>query len=305
MYFSTISDYSKTKLNFSGHETFPFRYTWLPKCIRNLPNYPDLFLRDDAIVILGVGKNMVRSMRYWCESLGLIEIPERGSFTATQLGNSLFGEDGWDPYLEDPATLWLLHWKLASNLEKGSTWYLAFTRWGAPSFTRVQLKNWIFTLATENPSTRVTQNSLKRDIDVFLRTYIQSRKKIKFLEDSYDCPLVELGLINEIEPDVYEFTKNKRDSLPDEILLFALNEYWEKNSFAQNSISFENLQYSPGSPGRIFGLTENSLYDRIERIPSWAGIFLDTTAGMRNIFRISSNRLDSLEILSNYYTGNL
>lgn len=305
MSFSTISDYSETRLNFSGHETFPFRYTWLPKCIRNLTKYPDLFLRDDAIVILGVGKNMVQSMRYWCESLGLIEIPERGIFTATQLGNSLFGEDGWDPYLEHPATLWLLHWKLASNLEKGSTWYLAFTRWGAPSFTKEQLRNWIFTLATENSSTRVTKNSLKRDIDVFLRTYVQSGKKTKFLEDSYDCPLVELGLISEIDQDVYEFTKNNRNSLPDEILLYALNEFWEINSQKQRSVSFENLQYGPGSPGRVFGLTENSLYDRIERMPSWAGIFLDTTAGMRNVFKTSSSELDSMKILSNYYAGGL
>ena len=32
---------------FSGHESFPFRYTWLPKAIRGLQENPSLFSNDD------------------------------------------------------------------------------------------------------------------------------------------------------------------------------------------------------------------------------------------------------------------
>ncbi len=213
----------------------------------------------------------------------------------------LFGIDGWDTYSEHPATLWLMHWKLASTLEKGTTWFLAFSRWGAPNFTKDQLSNWIVGLIEGVPSGRATPNSLKRDIDVFVRTYVQSRKKPKFLEDSFDCPLVELGLINEIEPDMYEFTRGPRISLPDEILIYALNEFWQNNNPNQNSISFEMMQYSPGSPGRVFGLTENAMYERLERLPNWTGLNLDTTAGMRSIFRSSNEIPNSIEILSRYY----
>jgi len=301
MTFNSFFDISNEKLSFSGHETFPFRYTWLPKGVQNVIRYPELFSRDDAIVILGVGKNMVQSIRYWCESLDLVSSPSRGEYKATELGEKIFSDDGWDPFLEHPATLWLMHWKLASKLEKGTTWFLAFTRWGAPNFTKEQLGNWIIGLIEGNASARATRNSLKRDIDVFVRTYVQSRKKSKFLEDSFDCPLVELGLISEIETDIFEFTKGIRESLADEVFLYALNEYWQINSPEQNSIGFETIQHGPGSLGRVFGLTENAMYERLSRLPSWAGIHLDTTAGMRNIFRKSNEPLDSIEILTQYY----
>jgi hypothetical protein len=299
--YATYFDTTDTRLSFSGHETFPFRYTWLPKGVQNIDKYPDLFLRDDAIIILGVGKNMVHSIRYWCESLDLIESPERGQFLATELGNKLFGTSGWEPFMEHPATLWLLHWKLASKLEKGSTWFLAFTRWGAPTFTKDQLRKWIEGLIEGVPTARATPNSLKRDIDVFVRTYVQSRKKSKFVEDSFDCPLVELGLINEIDPDVYEFSKGSKTSLPDDIFIYALHEFWQNSTPNQNSISFEMVQHGPGSPGRVFGLTENAMYERLERLPNWTGMNLDTTAGMRNIFRSSNELLNSIDILAHYY----
>ncbi len=76
------------KYGFTGHETFPFRYTWLAKGVRGVAGTPGLFSREDALVALGVGKNMVKSIRHWCEALGLIERkPSRAAgMCATDLG---------------------------------------------------------------------------------------------------------------------------------------------------------------------------------------------------------------------------
>jgi hypothetical protein len=104
------------KYGFSGHETFPFRYTWLPKGVVHLLEYPDLFTKEEALVDLGVGKNMVKSIRHWCIASGVIErVDHKGHVRVTDLGLSLFGEEGWDSFLEDPGTLWLLHWRLVSR----------------------------------------------------------------------------------------------------------------------------------------------------------------------------------------------
>lgn len=297
----TTFDLSDKKINFSGHGTFPFRFTWLSKGVQNVIRYPDLFLRDDAIVILGVGKNMVGSIRYWCETLELIESPARGHFLPTQLGYSLLSDSGWDPLLEHPATLWLLQWQLTSRLEKATTWYLVFSRWSAPSFTKDQLQKWIISSSENISSSKVSPNSLKRDIDVFIRTYVPSRKNTKFLEDSFDCPLVELGLITEIDDDIFELTRNSRPSLPNEVFLYSLLEYWQRNFPKQNSLSFEAIQYGPGSPGRVFNLTENSTYERIQSLPDWSGIQLNTTVGMSTVFRSQSNTMGSMDVLQNYY----
>ena len=68
---------------------------------------------------------MVRSIYHWCRAAGLIEgdgvdSDNRRRFVPTNLGDSIFADDGFDPYLEDVATLWLLHCQLATNAKPGN-----------------------------------------------------------------------------------------------------------------------------------------------------------------------------------------
>jgi hypothetical protein len=109
--------------SFSGHETFPFRYPWLKKGFDAVREDGDIFLRDDAVTLLGVGKNMVRSIRHWCLAAGVIaENKDAGpKLRSTEFGRLLLADGGLDPYLEDPATLWLLHWRIASNRARATT----------------------------------------------------------------------------------------------------------------------------------------------------------------------------------------
>ena len=114
----------KINLSFSGHQAFPFRYTWLKKGIDAVDEdsgNPTIFTDDSATITLGVGKNMVRSIHHWCQVARLIKLGDgvdlnhRRRFVPTDFGNSIFADDGFDPYLEDVATLWLIHWQLATN----------------------------------------------------------------------------------------------------------------------------------------------------------------------------------------------
>lgn len=130
-------------VSFSGHETFPFRYGWLKKGVSALSHNPTFFSTDRAMVELGVGKNMVNSIKYWCSASGLIE-PEksnvaRGNYALTEIAKELVLESGFDPYFEDLATLWLIHWQIASNAEQCTTWYWLFNQWHAVEFTKEQV----------------------------------------------------------------------------------------------------------------------------------------------------------------------
>jgi Protein of unknown function (DUF4007) len=260
---------SNAAYSFSGHETFPFRYTWLPKGISSLREHPDLFTREDALVILGVGKNMVRSIRHWCTATGVIErVNRKGLGTVTDLGLSLFGDRGWDPFLEDPGTLWLLHWRLVSRLNPASTWHLAFTRWNADRFGRDELVDWLLGFARGVSGAPPTRASLRRDVDVFIRTYVPAQaKRERPLEDTFDCPLVELGLLEEIERGLYRFARGPKTTLPDGIFASALIDYWLLRTPNEQSLSFETILHGLGSPGGAFKLSENALAERLERLP--------------------------------------
>ena len=129
------------KFKFSGHQTFAFRYGWLEKGVRGMLDRKDLFFRDDALVLLGVGKNMVESIRHWCQVAQLVE-PDPSvkknsarSLQPTKIARRLLLNDDWDPFLEDDSSLWLIHWLIATSPVIGTAWQLLFSRFNGPDFT--------------------------------------------------------------------------------------------------------------------------------------------------------------------------
>jgi hypothetical protein len=93
------------RLSFSGHETFAFRHSWLKKAADAVLEDPEVFTKDSAIVTLGVGKNMVRSIRHWGLATGILaeEPKSRGTrLGVSDFGLAILGPAGFDPYLEDP-----------------------------------------------------------------------------------------------------------------------------------------------------------------------------------------------------------
>ena len=163
---------------FARHETFHPRYGWFRKAYAQVAADPRAFFGDDAPVRIGVGKNMVRAIRFWGLAAKLIvedprsPNPRSPDLTTTPLGDALFGEDGWDPYMEDPGTLWLLHWLLLAPPSHLPIWWLAFNEFHALEFTEDDLQAAVDTqldLAAEwrKPHT----SSIKKDVGALLRTY--------------------------------------------------------------------------------------------------------------------------------------
>ena len=300
---------------FSGHQSFPFRNTWLTKGVLECARDPAFFRRDDAMVVLGVGKNMVDSIKYWCLATQVLEIdPEvknnRGYYLRpTPLGYKLFLEGGgWDPYLEDEGTLWLVHCLLVTNPAWATTAYFAFNEMPGLQFSRSTLRHGINSIAAQVPSARATENTIRRDLSVFVRTYVGSRNATGLsVEDSLDCPLAELGLVYE-EPteEIYAFARGPKDGLPDAVVLYSTWMYAQQQN-GRRTFTFEELAYRPLTPGRIFKLDEPSLAERLERLAAITSgaCQLTETLGYRQV--LLTDNIEPLEILGDYYrdhTGN-
>ena len=128
---------------FTGHETFPCRYPWLPKAIAVLEKKSDLFRDiDEAIVVLGVGKQMARAIRFWVEAAKVVEKKGTGDFEVNLLGQKLLGKDGYDPYLENLQTLWLIHWNFSTHREKPIfAWDFLMNQWHDPEIASSPVVN--------------------------------------------------------------------------------------------------------------------------------------------------------------------
>ena len=104
---------SVVKYNFSGHESFPCKSLWLKKGY-DFVVAGNQFSSAEAVMELGVGKNMVASIRYWLKAFGVID----STGQTTTLGKYLLDdESGRDKYIEDLGTLWILHFNIINNLE--------------------------------------------------------------------------------------------------------------------------------------------------------------------------------------------
>ena len=299
--------------SFSGHQTFPFRYTWLKKGVDAVIENPTIFSSENASVNLGVGKNMVDSIRYWCRTTRLIEEDttqhRRGQFAPTELGEAIFAEEGFDPYLEDPATLWLIHYQIATNTNQATAWYWAFNVLRSNHFTPHVFAKEVYKWAQQQKQSMrpVSDNTLRRDVNCFIRTYCQSRNSEAIYEETFDCPLTELNLIAELpESDGYEFQRGDKESLPIEVVTWALDTFW-KDPFRENlfsgreSLPFSELMYAPSSPGRVFRLDEDTMTLYLENLAHLTeGAFqYDETAGLKQLYR--HRDLNQMELLERYY----
>src|SRR5262249_11034711 len=123
---------------FSGHETFPCRYAWLPKAYAYVHQEPAAFADEEAAMIrLGVGKNMVRAIRFWMRPSGVFRPRDAGGYEPTPFGHAVFGKRGFDPFLEDARTLWLIHWRLSAPAEdRLFAWDFLLNRWQSPEISR-------------------------------------------------------------------------------------------------------------------------------------------------------------------------
>lgn len=310
MEISTASSESR-RLAFGGHETFVFRQGWLKKGVDLAAQNPTIFTHPDALVYLGVGKNMVRSIRYWCLATGVLEAhPGRHTkaLQPTRLGMLLFGEQGWDPYLEDIGTLWLIHWQLVSDVAHSLVWHLVFTTVLEREFTKQHLVETI-SRQFDKMGLRTTPGIIDREVDVCLRTYVAVRTRaVAVSEDTFDCPLVELGLIRPTrEERLYSFAIGPKALLPAEVFGYALLHFLAPIAQQRRTVAVDECLYRPGSPGQAFKLDENSVIAYLETLEekTSGAIRLNETAGLRQIYlhAWSHEHLceDALNLLRLYY----
>lgn len=281
---------------FSGHETFTLRYGWLKKAADAViarcedEGNKSIFLDDSAITTFGVGKNMVKSMRHWSVACGIIsEEAKTGQLSLTKLGQFLFNKtNGADPFLEHPSSTWLLHWNLCSGYTQKNlktTWYWAFNCFNRTTFERRELVEGLLNLADKQGWERVSQMTVQRDVECFVRSYENRLGVDSAVEDNLDSIFSELGLIQG-DRSKFTFMYGEKTSLAMEVFIYALLQYWDTQN-QQNTLSYESVAHNIGSPGRVFLLDEFDLAERLialEEITNGA-LAWSETAGLKQILR--------------------
>jgi hypothetical protein len=308
------------KAKFTGHDTFSLRYGWLYKAVNHLNSGGKLQTSkeeetQEAIIKLGVGKNMVNAIRYWAESAGLLSSKRTQSnisYSSSDEGNYLFNDKtGKDPYLEHSGSIWLIHFWLCFNQNEVTSYRYFFNFFNGEYFEKqillAHMSEDISKLTTGDVI--LNESTIQKDIDTFLNTYSKKLKANSHIsgEEQFNSPLSELNLIQDNGKNHYLSDLNEKEELPIEIFIYALLKFVQKESKISkvSKVNFKSLLLDAYSPGRIFRLSEKGLGVKLDKAQAYSQgkiLWLDSL-GLRQITVDESYLETELTVLNKYYEG--
>ncbi len=260
---------------FAKHETFYIREGWLFKGMAAVKlaekeSQPfSVFLDANAPENLGIGQNMVKSLRFWLQATGLIEekqVERQRVPRFTSFGNLLWE---YDRYLEDNATIWLLHYHLACSQEHATTWYWFFNHFAPSIFDESTCLDALHTWVVGNFSDQeIASSSLKRDLDCLLQTYLPS-KTSHTPEELTESPFSRLGILSRIDDGrqrKYRMERLASNNFHPLVLLYVLIDRQKKARNGAEQVGLSDVLRESMNAGRVFGLTTTGLADLLAEL---------------------------------------
>ena len=276
------------KSTFSGHETFACKSLWLKKgydFVKDGHSFND----EDAVVILGVGKNMVSSIRYWLRAFGLINQDNEISPLADYIFDT---EIGCDPFVEDTQTLWLLHWNLIYT-NYATIYRQIFLNFHKErkEFSKANIFAFLKRKNLDKAFSGIVwnDNTINKDIAMLLRMYVSPNTNIY---EDYSAILLDLNLIKHIEKDLYEFNYSTKSKINPLIFFYAIH----KISDGSLVVEFDKML----ELAHVFCLSQGELYDIFSQLTAInPNITFDNSAG-EQLFVVKQD-FNEFEILNMYY----
>ena len=282
---------TKVKMRLQGHEKFPLREGWLNKGLRIVNDNPMVFQGKEGPDEFGIGNNMVKSLRYWLKAFDLIEGTLTKGLTLTEFGKTIYE---YDPYIEQDFTLWILHSKIAKNIEEATSWYMFFNRCDLEDMEKDIIEKVLHREIVKYASGQTfSEKSVKNDLDVILNMYSKG-KKVEDPEEKSVSPFVSLNLIKNCEGSYSKKAPDRR-KINEDVILFELADLMN----GLDNISIEHAINGECGISKIYQLKSVDINEMLDRLDSRGYIRVDRTAGLDIIYR--EKDFSQLDVMKEYY----
>ncbi len=276
---------SEFKTRYRGHETFSIRKNWLAKGISVLQKDSTVFTDKSLVPMdkLGIGHNMVTSLRYWLKALGITRETrdpktKKNLTVLTELGEIIAQND---PYVEESGTLWTLQYKLATNRENATSWYFFFNEFLQNEFSKDDFVGALQNFDRMNGGTTAS-SSFESDFECLVNTYMSRFRSSKEIdpEDNIESPFAELGLIDCINSakKIYRKVTPSSRNIPPLIVFYALS--LEAENHPNLEIPLSDIQNKKFSIGKAFNLDSIALMDILGILENRNLLHIIRTAGL-------------------------
>ena len=277
-------------MKFRAHETFFIRKGWLSKGMKAIKNDPMAFISKEKnpMDTLGIGSNMVKSLRYWLQAVGIAEEPNSGKRiqTFTPLGEQIYKHDR---YIEELGTLYLLQYRLASQHELAASWYYSYNIFNMTEFTRDDFIAGLNGYVIEANGEGAAMRSLTDDFNCIIGTYVPRYKtnpgKVS-PENNIDCPFGELSLVDIVDRNrkVYRKVSPSAKNIDPWVILAVLMD----QAAGGTEVGLNDLLTAPKNIGKVFNLDTITMIDALRETEKTGAIKIIRTAGL-DVVRIDKN----------------
>ena len=259
-------------MKFGAHQTFHLKDGWIFKGLNAVKNDPEVFEREDAVEVLGVGKNMVESMEYWLQSLKFIK-KSKESLALTSYAETVLE---YDPYFELDGSAILAHYLLATNKDSATTFYWFFNCFLVDEFERSSMNVYLESYVQNQAEKTINSNTLDKDLNCLLRMYREiDRDEKNNPENENPSPFSKFNLIQEFEGKLIR-GKLHEDTIHPLVFVYLLYIYWSENLNSPKSFGLDENMNKEMFPSLVMGLNQDEVVSLIEKVSKdYPGQYLD------------------------------
>lgn len=249
-------------MKFGHHQSFYLRVNWLSKAFKAIESDPRFFYDDHGFEKIGLGRNMVKSLRYWSIAVGMVSESKNEErkpiHVLTPIGQLV---KRYDRFVQKPLTAAVLHYLLATNKAHATSWYWFFNVCNFRASTSEKLLGSLNEWVLQEFDKSVSVQSLKRDIECIRQLYTVRSKVGDDPEEVVASPFSNLKLLGDTKQGVVKQTPDMRN-ISLSALYFSLLVYGYRHQV--NSVTWEELQVKPMLWGRVFHLTSQQILEALE-----------------------------------------
>lgn len=280
------------KIRLKGNESFILREGWIKKGLTEVEKNPKIFNDKDAVIYLGIGSNMVKSLKFYLTTMNLIKNKEgkNNGVELTDLAKLILE---YDKYLEDIFTIYLLHLNFVTDDYNAFVANYIFNNFDNTKLDKDNIQEQIEEYLKYNNIT-YSEKSLKDDINSFIKMYTKS--EIEDPETDLNSPFSDLYLLKKINNNKITKLKSEYSNLNMYIVYYALVKMLKED---KNNISIESILNTKDSVGKLLNLDKSLLNVYLEEMKKAKLIEINKTAGLDMIY--FNHILTEEEIIKEYF----
>lgn len=291
-------------MQINKHSSFYIRNGWPTKIIDAVNENANVFSPNNeanAVDSMGVGRVMVKALRYWSTSMGITEEGKNQQGICHKL--SKLGEmiNRYDPYCQAIGTLWLLHRNLSCNIEEATAWAWAFNEFQPKTFTKGSFVDAFYSYIQTNGGT-YARNAVEKEFGCFKNTYAsESSFDVSKIIDEDNIPFfAPLRLIEYLGSDTYEKRRISSKDVPIDIFNYAILKDNVDHLKQSRQISIDHLLENENQVGKYMNLSYSVLLDLLQQLENIKRISVVNNFGNRYI---EIHETDSERIIEDYYNS--